>query len=155
MCSGSRCVTQQCHCVPAGQQIPRDHSSEWALILSPVYVFTTSFKRSRMKMWSSLPTISTTTADPSPEILPYAPPIWIHMFQFHTNQTITGLASINSAPLPVKVSCRPTATTVLLTTSGLSLGCLRLSVKAPRFHTLLGLCVPPVGRLVFPCHCWI
>lgn len=32
MCSECLCVTRQYHCVPAGQQIPPDHSSEWALI---------------------------------------------------------------------------------------------------------------------------
>lgn len=32
MCDVCLCVTRLCHCVPAGQQIPPDHSSEWDLI---------------------------------------------------------------------------------------------------------------------------
>lgn len=109
MCSVCLCVTRQCHCVPAGQQIPPDHSSEWALI--PLGLFMSLQPLSTAAGWECGPGMLTDQTIAAPPLLPSAATTHTHsrsrqnitrqlhqnsahLLQFHTNQnTATPLLS--------------------------------------------------------------
>lgn len=79
MCSVCLCVMRQCHCVPTGQQIPPDHSSEWDLIPLGLFMSLPSFQRQQddnvdLARWQTKPS----------ELLLSYPPTTYHHCDTHS-----------------------------------------------------------------------
>lgn len=102
VCDVCLCVTRQCHCVPTGQQIPPDHSSEWDLI--PLGLFISLPPFSTGAGWECGPGTLTDQTIRAPPLMPTnhtLPPNWLpakaestHLPQFHPDQNTAPTAFV-------------------------------------------------------------
>lgn len=130
MCTVCLCVTRQCHCVPAGQQIPPDHSSEWALI--PLGLFMSLPPLSMAAGWECGPGMLTDQIirTPAPLIAPPPPPQYTHSRSLPPKHYPT--ATANQCPL-APLSYQPKQCPHRLCTSQKSGTC---PLKLPAAHTI-------------------